>query len=171
MGSIGSETHDPQGRRFFYGWYIVAVGFLGNFASVFSLSSTLGVFLQPMTQDLRISRGVFSLLRSGEGIISAGLSPMIGSMVDRHGPRWLMTFGALAVGVGFIVLSQVEAFWQFLTVRWVLSIGDAFMAYMVINVAISGWFFKKRGRALAFSSMGIGSAKIGMPIIAASLIA
>lgn len=168
---MGEVAQAPKGRYFFYGWYIVAVGFLGNTASVFSLSSTLGVFLQPMTQDLGVSRGVFSLLRSGEGIISAGLSPFIGSMVDRHGPRWLMTFGALAVGIGFLVLSQVELFWQFLCVRWIISIGDAFMAYMAINVAISRWFIRKRGRAIAFSSMGIGFAKIGMPIFAASLIA
>ena len=83
---MGEVAQAPKGRHFFYGWYIVAVGFLGNTASVFSLSSTLGVFLQPMTQDLGVSRGVFSLLRSGEGIISAGLSPFIGSMVDRMGP-------------------------------------------------------------------------------------
>lgn len=168
MAEFGGAT---QKRKVFYGWYIVAVGFLGNFASVFSLSSTLGVFMQPMTRDLGVSRGVFSLLRSGEGLISAGLSPLIGSMVDRHGPRWLMTFGALAVGVGFVVLSRVEAFWQFLAVRWTLSIGDAFMAYMVINVAVSRWFIRKRGRAVALSSMGVGFAKIGLPIFAAFLIA
>jgi len=95
----------------------------------------------------------------------------VGSLIDRHGGRWLMTVGALAVGIGFLMLSQVEVFWQFLFVRWSLSIGDAFMGYMVINVAISRWFIRRRGRALALSSMGIGFAKIGMPIFAASLIA
>jgi len=157
--------------RMFYGWYIVGVGFLAHTASVFSLSSTLGVFLKPLTADLGVSRGVFSLLRSGESLISASLSPLVGSMVDRHGGRWLMTFGALVVGIGFLMLSQVEAFWQFLCVRWALHIGDAFMAYLVVNVAISRWFIRKRGRAIAFASMGVGFAKMGIPIFAASLIA
>ena len=167
---MSEEVNRPT-KRMYYGWYIVGVGFLANTAAVFSLSSTLGVFLKPLTADLGVSRGVFSLLRSGESLISAGLSPLVGSMVDRHGGRWLMTFGALVVGIGYLFLSQVEAFWQFLSVRWALHMGDAFMAYLVVNVAISRWFIKKRGRAIAFSSMGVGFAKIGIPIITASLIA
>jgi len=166
-----SEDVQRPRPRIFYGWYIVGVGFLANTAAVFSLSSTLGVFLKPLTEDLGVSRGVFSLLRSGESLISASLSPLVGSMMDRHGGRWLMTFGAVVVGIGYLFLSQVEAFWQFLCVRWALHIGDAFMAYLVVNVAISRWFIRKRGRAIAFSSMGVGCAKIGIPIFTASLIA
>ncbi len=165
------EDAQRPGPRFFYGWYIVGVGFLANTAAVFSLSSNLGVFLKPLTEDLGVSRGVFSLLRSGESLISASLSPLVGTMVDRHGGRWLMTFGALVVGIGYLFLSQVGVFWQFLSVRWALHIGDAFMAYLVVNVAISRWFIRKRGRAIAFSSMGVGFAKIGIPIFTASLIA
>lgn len=158
-------------QKFFYGWYIVGVGFLANVASAFSLASTLSVFLKPLTEDLAVSRGVFSLLRSGEGLIGACMAPMIGTWVDRFGGRWMMVSGAVTVGIGYFILSQVETFWQFTLVRWtVVTIGDAFMGYMVINVAIAHWFFRRRGRALAFSSMGIGFAKVGMPIVAATLI-
>ncbi|MBI2360225.1 MAG: MFS transporter [Deltaproteobacteria bacterium] len=109
--------------RFFYGWYIVAVGFLANVAAAFSLASTLSVFLKPLTEDLGVSRGVFSLLRSGEGLIAASMAPVIGSLVDRHGARWLMALGAVVVGTGYVLLSQVQAFWQFLLVRWGLVRG------------------------------------------------
>ena len=63
--------HGIKGQRIFYGWYIVGVGFLANVASSFALASTLSIFLKPLTAELGISRGVFSLLRSGEGIIGA----------------------------------------------------------------------------------------------------
>jgi len=33
------------------------------------MSSTLSVFLKPLTEDLHVSRGLFSLLRSGEIVI------------------------------------------------------------------------------------------------------
>ena len=171
MESIGEVGGVSEKRGIFYGWHIVAVGFLANVASTFGLASTLSVFLKPLTDDLGVSRGVFSLLRSGESLIGAGMAPMVGSLVDRHGGRLLMTFGALVVGAGFLLLSRVEEFWQFALVRWSLvSIGDAFMGYMVINVAISRWFIRKRGRALAISSMGIGFGKVGMPVVAASLL-
>ena len=161
----------PSRQKFFYGWYIVGVGFLANVASAFTLASTLSVFLKPLTEDLAVSRGVFSLLRSGEGLIGACMAPLIGTWVDRFGGRWMMASGAIVVAIGYFILSQVESFWQFALVRWTLvTIGDAFMGYMVINVAIAHWFFHRRGRALAFASMGIGFAKVGMPILAATLI-
>ncbi|MBI2990942.1 MAG: hypothetical protein HYY47_02210 [Deltaproteobacteria bacterium] len=81
------EADASQKPQFFYGWYIVAVGFLANVASTFTLASTLSVFLKPLTEDLGVSRGVFSLLRSGESLIGAGLAPLVGSLVDRHGGR------------------------------------------------------------------------------------
>lgn len=159
------------GRRLFYGWYIVGVGFLANIAAAFSLASTLSVFLKSLTRELGVSRGVFSLLRSGEGLIAAAMAPLIGTLVDRFGGRWMMALGATVVGAGYLVLSRVETFWQFLLVRWTLvTIGDSFMGYMVINVVIAHWFFHRRGRAVAFSSMGVGFAKVGMPVVAASML-
>jgi MFS family permease len=171
VASTVEATGSRAKQAFFYGWYIVAVGFLANIASAFSLASTLSVFLKPLTEDLGVSRGVFSLLRSGEALIGAFMAPFIGTMVDRFGGRWMMASGAVVVAVGYFLLSHVESFWQFTLVRWTLiTIGDAFMGFMVINVAIAQWFFRQRGRALAVSSMGIGFAKVGMPILAASLI-
>jgi hypothetical protein len=101
-----------DGPGLFYGWYIVAVGFFSQLVYAFHLSSTLSVFLKPLTEDLGVSRGLFSLLRSGEIIIGALLSPFIGGWLDRCRPRWLMAGGALLAGAGFILLSQVAAFCQ-----------------------------------------------------------
>ena len=149
---------------------IVAVGFLAHIASAFSISSTLSVFLKPLSNDLGISRGVFSLIRSGEIIIGAVAAPLVGTLIDRHGGRWLMAAGGLVSGAGFLLLGQARDFWQFLLFRWLLvSSGDALMGSMV-NVSISRWFVRMRGRALALAGMGHGLAKVGMPLLAASLI-
>ena len=100
-------------RKIFYGWYIVGAGFFANVASSFALASTLSIFLKPLTADLGVSRGVFSLLRSGEGLIGAGVAPLVGQLVDRYGGRWLLAIGAVIVGVGYLLLGQVESFTQF----------------------------------------------------------
>jgi MFS family permease len=157
--------------KFFYGWTIVAVGFLAHIASAFSISSTLSVFLKPLSSDLGISRGVFSLIRSGEILIGAAAAPLVGTLLDRHGGRWLMAAGGLISGAGFLLLGQTRDFSQFLFFRWLLvSPGDSLMGSMVVNVSISRWFVRMRGRALALAGMGHGLAKVGMPILAASLI-
>jgi len=172
--AVRSSTSAEQATsesKFFYGWTIVAVGFLAHIASAFSISSTLSVFLKPLSNDLGISRGVFSLIRSGEILIGAIAAPVIGPLIDRYGARWLMAAGGLVSGAGFLLLGQARDFWQFLLVRWFLvSPGDALMGGMVVNVTISRWFVRMRGRALALAGMGHGLAKVGMPLVAAWLI-
>ncbi len=164
------SDHFHSKRPFFYGWYIVGVGFLSNVVCAFQFSSTLSVFLKPMTESLGVSRGLFSLLRSGEILIGAATAPMIGSMVDRYGGRWLMASGALLAGSGFLLLSRVGEFWQFLLVRWALvTIGATLMCSMVITLTISRWFVRKRGRAIAIATLGQGLSKVGIPLLAASL--
>ncbi|MGE5304632.1 MAG: MFS transporter [Alphaproteobacteria bacterium] len=158
-------------QKVFYGWHIVAVGFLANVGSAFALASTLSIFLKPLTADLRISRGVFSLLRSGEAVIGATIAPFVGTVADRHGGRWLIALGTAIVAVGYLVLGRVESFAQFALVRLTLvTWGDAMMGSMVVNIIVAQWFLLRRGRALAITSMGIGFAKVCMPLVAASLI-
>lgn len=161
----------PASRpKFFYGWYIVGVGFLSHLACAFHMSSTLSVFLKPLTEDLAVSRGLFSVLRSGEILIGAALAPFVGPLVDRFGGRWLMAGGALIVGVGFVLLSQVSSFWQFLALRWTfITIGGVFMCHMVVSVTISRWFVRKRGRAIAIASLGQGFSKVCIPPLTALL--
>jgi sugar phosphate permease len=162
----------PAKKKFvYYGWIIVVVGFLAHIASAFSISSTLSVFLKPLSSDLGISRGTFSLIRSGEILIGAAAAPMVGTLMDRYGGRWLMAAGGLISGAGFICLGQAQGFIQFMLVRWLLiSPGDSLMGSMVVNVSISRWFVRMRGRALAIAGMGHGLAKVCMPVAAATLL-
>jgi MFS family permease len=156
--------------KFFYGWYIVGVGFLAQVNCAFHMSSTLSVFLKPLTEDLAVSRGLFSLLRSGEILLAGALAPLVGPLVDRYGGRWLMTGGAFSAGIGFILLSQVGSFWQFLFVRWAfVAIGGVLMCQMVVSVTISRWFVRRRGRAIAIASLGQGMSKVLIPIVTATL--
>jgi len=170
MGISPLVEQPAKKRAIYYGWVIVVVGFLAHIASAFSISSTLAVFLKPLSSDLGISRGVFSLIRSGEIIIGAAAAPLVGTLMDRYGGRWLMAAGGLISGAGFICLGQAQSFWQFLLVRWLLiSPGDSLMGSMVVNVSISRWFVRMRGRALAIAGMGHGLAKVCMPVAAATL--
>ena len=171
METAARREHQLKSPGIFYGWYIVGVGFLANVASSFALASTLSIFLKPLTAELGISRGVFSLLRSGEGIIGACLAPVVGTLVDRYGGRWLMVLGAAITGLGFLLLGTIDSFGQFAAIRLTLvTFGDALMGYMVVNVVVAQWFIRQRGRAFAFTSMGVGFAKVCMPVLAAWLL-
>ncbi len=155
----------------FYGWYIVGAAFLANISCAFFLSSTLSVLLKPVTADLGVSRGIFSLLRSGEHLLYAAMAPWVGSKLDRYGPRGMMVVGAVLSAIGFLLLGQVQSFLQFASVRMTLmAVGHALVCYFVVNVTVARWFVRMRGRAVAISHMGHGVAKVTISLVVAWLL-
>jgi MFS family permease len=159
-----------KGSPLFYGWYIVGVGILVHIAGTFSFSSTLSIFLKPITEELGVSRGAFSLVRTAEIGVAALIAPLLGPLIDRHGGRWILVIGVLMEGTGFLLSSLVQDFWQFVVVRCCLVIaGEALLSSLVINVTIAQWFVRKRGRAFAIANLGTGLAKLSIPMCAAWL--
>ncbi len=156
--------------KFFYGWYIVGVAILVNIAGTFAFSSTLSIFLKPITQELGVSRGAFSLIRTFEIGVAAMIVPLLGPWIDRHGGRGVLVLGVLMEGAGLLLSSRVQSFWQFALVRCSLVIaGEALLGSLVINVTIAQWFVRKRGRAMGLANLGTGIAKFSIPLVAASL--
>lgn len=159
-----------QPSKFFYGWYIVAVGVLVHIAATFAFSSTLSIFLKPITEELGVSRGAFSLIRTFEIGVAALIVPLLGPWIDRHGGRGILVLGVLMESAGLLLSSLVQSFWQFVLVRCSLVIaGEALLGSLVINVTIAQWFVRKRGRAMGIANLGTGIAKLGIPLVAASL--
>lgn len=141
--------------RYFYGWNIVGSAFLAHIAYAEHNSSLLGLFFNPFKNEFGWSRtnigGVQSVARITEGL----LAPLIGSLVDRYGPRMLMLFGGIVTGVAFLLVTQVHQLWQFYLLRGVITaMGFAFMGSLVTNTAVAIWFKRRRGRAMAIASMG-----------------
>jgi MFS transporter, OFA family, oxalate/formate antiporter len=170
MNNLNEPAESRRAPRFFYGWYIVAVGILVNIAGTFAFSSTLSIFLKPITEELGVTRGAFSLIRTFEIGVAALIVPMLGSWIDRHGGRGVLVLGVLMEGAGLLLSSLVQSFWQFAVVRCSLVIaGEALLGSLVINVTIAQWFVRKRGRAMGIANLGTGVAKLGIPIAAASL--
>jgi MFS family permease len=156
--------------RFFYGWYIVGVGVLVHIAGTFAFSSTLSIFLKPITEELGVSRGAFSLIRTFEIGVAALIVPLLGPWIDRHGGRGVIVLGVLMESAGLLLSSLVQNFWQFVLVRCSLVIaGEALLGSLVINVTIAQWFVRKRGRAMGIANLGTGIAKLSIPLVAASL--
>jgi sugar phosphate permease len=170
MSNTLTAPQSSRPTRFFYGWYIVAVGILVNIAGTFAFSSTLSIFLKPITEELGVTRGAFSLIRTFEIGVAALIVPLLGPWIDRHGGRGVLVLGVLMEGAGLLLSSLVQSFWQFVLVRCSLVIaGEALLGSLVINVTIAQWFVRKRGRAMGIANLGTGIAKLSIPIAAASL--
>jgi MFS family permease len=141
----------------FYGWHMVgasaAVRLLG--AGLHSYGFT--VFFLPLSQELNLSRTAtsfaFSLARA-EGAIEG---PVVGHLLDRYGPRPVMIASVTLMGIGYLLLSQVDSYWTFVLVYTVLisltHSGGFMHAPMTL---INTWFIRWRARAMTINSAAYG---------------
>jgi len=106
-----------------------------------------------------------SLQRGESGMIS----PFVGAILDKYGPRKAMAFGVLLTGGGFVYMSQMQSLWQFYIAIGLLTLGMSFGTFIVLVVTVANWFVRKRARALAtlmsFSAIG----GLTLPILVASI--
>jgi len=143
-------------RKIFHGWYIVGVAILSN-ASASIGNYAFGLFIDPMGQSLGWSRTAMSWSLTIRSLLSMIVAPVLGPFVDRkHGAKSIMAGGGVVLGVGLILISGVQHLWQFYLLFGIAS-GVATVAVgpqLVTPTIISKWFIRKRGRAVAISTVG-----------------
>ncbi len=78
-------------------------------ASVLALNmgvrQTFGLFLEPMTLDLGISRANFSLAIAIQNILWGLLTPLCGMLADRYGTGRVMATGGLLYALGIVIMA------------------------------------------------------------------
>ena len=98
--------------KLFYGWVIVGVGMVVTCIGMGTMMS-LGVFLQPMSQDMGWSRAGISFTAVLNFLAMGFGSFLWGSLSDRFGTRAVVLAGGVLLGVGLIAASQAAELWQF----------------------------------------------------------
>jgi len=146
----------PRKPRFFYGWLVVLVGFLGDFMMAGISTHSFSFFIKPMTQELGWTRTMITGAATLRTLTGAITGPIIGPLIDRYGGRVVMIGGALLAGAGIMLLSQVSKLWQFYLVYGVMGAeGLTAMGGLVVTSVVAKWFIRKRGRAMAFVAAGL----------------
>src|SRR5262245_61680347 len=154
-----SKAFNPLHLPFFYGWVIVAVAFatlgLGvNVRTAFSLLSP------PILDEFGWERGMTAGAFSFGFLVSAVLSPFVGRLMDRRGPRVVIELGAGVMALGLLLAPLVRQPWQlYLTLGVLVGGGGNCLGYTGQSLYLPNWFVRRRGLAssIAFSGVGIGA--------------
>lgn len=150
--------------RFYYGYWIIAAGFVTQFVAVGMANYVVGSFLIPMTEEFGWTRAEFSMSRSIGQIVMAGTGFVIGSYIDKFGGRPFIVVGGLLLSISIYSLGSVQTLSQWLIINGLmLTMGAAMIGNLVVNVTLGKWFVERRGRAVAFAGMGISLAGICLP--------
>lgn len=161
------RAHRP---RIFYGYYLVAVTFLFMLLSFGCGSFVFSLFVKPLESSLGWARGHVMVGFTIFFVMLGGVSPLVGRIVDRHGPRRVIPAGALVMALGFVLASLVNTLPLFYLAYFVIGTGAAGMGIVPCSAVISNWFKRRRGIALGIMSAGMGAGGVVMAPVVAHLL-
>lgn len=164
--NVNLSIAERLGRRVYYGWVIVGVMFSANL-SAFVFGTVFGLFFTPLEAEFGWDRSLISIAPLFGTVLAAVLAPMFGYMTDRFGSRLLMVVLGLTAALGHVLLSRIDAVWQFnILIGVVYAFPVTGIAWMMSTVNINRWFSRRRGRAMGIVMMGAsGSAMIFVPVV------
>jgi MFS family permease len=144
---------------FFYGWVVVAVAFVTMGIGV-NARTAFSLLFPPILDEFGWARATLAAAFSLGFVASAFYTPLIGTAMDRFGPRLVIPFGVVLVSAGLLLATAAARPWHFYLSLGVLVVGGSvFVSYVGHSLFLPRWFVRRRGLAtgIAFSGVGVGS--------------
>jgi len=158
----------PNGSVF-YGWLIVAIAFfvmyLGSLFWIQSYGAYAVVFNREFGWSMTLLSGAYVLTRVESGL----LGPFQGWMVDRYGPRIIISIGLLMHGIGLLCLTLVETIPVYYLVVIIISVGISLGGFQTLMISIVNWFQRHRTKAIALAQLGSSLGGLSVPMLAYGL--
>ena len=155
----------PNGSVF-YGWLIVAIAFfvmyLGSLFWIQSYGAYAVVFNREFGWNMTMLAAAYTLTRIESGL----LGPFQGWMVDRYGPRIIISIGLLMHGIGLLCLTLVETLPVYYLVVIIISVGISLGGFQTLMIAIVNWFQRHRTKAIALAQLGSSLGGLSVPMLA-----
>lgn len=155
-----------KGSRIYYGWTIVGVSFV-TLGISFGIWYSFSVFFVAIIKEFGWSRaataGVFSVFM----MVQSGSAVLIGSLLDRHGPRKILPLGSILIVLGLLATSRIDSLFELYLFFGVMTgLGICAIGYPSHSIFLPKWFMKRRGLAIGIAMSGIG---IGMQVLVPSI--
>lgn len=128
-----------------------------------------GAYVVVMQNDFAWTRTEFSLGFAVQRAESGLLGPAQGWLLDRFGPRPVMTVGLFIFGGGFMLFSQVNSLWMFYTTMFVMAVGASMSGFPSISATVVNWFSRLRSTATGVVHIGMGLGGLMVSAVAFSL--
>lgn len=156
--------------RYFYGYNIVGAGFIIQAVCVGAMF-TYGVLFKEFETAFGWSRAAVSGASSFAFFIMGAMAAVAGTLNDKIGPRIILTVSGTSLGIGFVLMSSMNAMWQ-LYLLYGVFVGIGFATHDVITLStVARWFDKRRGVMSGLVKVGTGGGQLIGPLLATALIA
>ncbi len=157
-------------KKFYYGWYVVAVCFLMIFITLGFGSSTKSTYLKVICEELGYARSAFSVNDSLRYVVTAVASFIFGSVILKLKPKRMIFFGFLFLIISFSIYCIATKLWHFYIGGIFLGAGFSWTGTTLVGYIVDKWFPSNKGTIMGIilSANGIGgvaSENLMTPII------
>ena len=144
-----AKAPSATGSAIFYGWWVALALSIIVFLSS-GIRFTIGPFLKPVSADLGVDRGSFSLVIALSLLLYGAFMPLVGRLVDRLGSRVVCSAGAVVMAASLVLTGRMTTLWEFYLYYAVIgSLGLAATGHVMGSVTLANWFVKRRGVAMS----------------------
>lgn len=135
-------------------WIVVAAG--GAIIGLsLGLRHTLGLFLEPISNDLGLGREAFALSMGIQNIFWGLSAPIFGAIADKYGSGRVVAFGGIAYAMGLALTAHAGSTGDLIGSGILLGLGISATGFTAVLGAVGRAAPpEKRQAALALASMG-----------------
>lgn len=124
------------------------------------LGDTYTVFLLPIEREFGWSRAQLTSVYSLYLLVSAFAAPLVGTVFDRVGPRWVYGAGLACMGAAFTLAGTMTSLWQYYALIGALvGVAVALTGMVPASALLSRWYRARLSTAIGitFSAVGMGA--------------
>ena len=148
----------PIPSRLYYGWVVVAAGLAINMATSPLNPVIFSFFISPMSASTGWSLGTLSLAITFRLILSGLTAPLIGTTIDKFGPKWLGILAGFVAGgslIGLFFTHQIWFLYLLFAISGCVGLGGGPGGNLLTLVPVAKWFIRQRGRATSIATTGM----------------
>lgn len=152
------------------GWLVVAVCFV-VIAVASGARFAFGVLLDPLVAAFDATRTAVSITQSVQLLAYAVSQPVMGRMIDRHGPKTVFVASILAITAGLVGSAFAPSLlWLYVTLGALVGAGYGGVGALAIAAILSPWFRERRSFAVSVANSGFNVGQLAVtPLLGIAL--
>ncbi|MDP2917177.1 MAG: MFS transporter [Dehalococcoidia bacterium] len=158
----GETSRTTTRPLFFYGYVIVFVAII-VFMMTFGANYTFGVFFKPLSTEFGWTKAVTSSAYSILTISAGFLGIFAGRLTDRFSVRIVSIVMGCFLGIGYILMSQINAIWQMYLIYALIIAPGLGGVWPALTSIVPRWFALRRGLMMGVAASGVGIGTLVLP--------
>lgn len=144
--------------RFYYGWVMLACGFLSMFICYVIKVNCYSLFYDPICNELGISRTAYIQTNTVMTVTMLIASAFIGKIYKMFPIKFVLTGCVLLTSLCYLGMSRATSLWQLILLSAVQGIGWSGATNLPVTIMVSNWFGPKiKGTAMSIGMLGSGA--------------